>query len=78
MSDRDKEAADLAKAEADVVAGERRVSEQRLRIDHLRSDGHHTALAESLLRTFESTLGEWIAHRDEIVRRIAPIDAGLA
>jgi|tagenome__1003787_1003787.scaffolds.fasta_scaffold18811676_1 hypothetical protein len=77
MFDRDREAADLARAEADVAEGERRVSEQRLRIEHLRADGHDTALAESLLRTFESTLGEWIAHRDEIVRRIALIDAGL-
>ena len=75
--DRDKERRDLAKIEASIIEGERRISEQRLRVDELRRNGRETAEAETTLRSFEDSLVEWRHHRDSIIALIAQIDAGL-
>ncbi|WP_201833803.1 hypothetical protein [Microvirga zambiensis] len=58
----------LAKAERDIAEGERRVTRQMILIEKLRHDGHDTVEAEHLLLTLETTLAEWQAHREEILR----------
>jgi hypothetical protein len=71
-----KEREDLAKAEADITAGEKRVSEQILLIDELVRDGHDVTEAGELLQSFEDTLEQWRWHRqlilDEIRRQEGP------
>ncbi len=71
-----KEHQDLAKAEADIAAGERRVAEQILRLEELSRDSHDTTEAERLLRNFEETLEQFRVHRqlilDEIARQEGP------
>jgi hypothetical protein len=44
----------LAKAERGLQATREVIAEQRLLIEELRRDGHSTALAEQLLRTFQA------------------------
>lgn len=68
----------LNQADTHVVNGERRVSEQRMRLEQLRADGYQTGEAEHLLVNLEQTLAQMQAHREVILRTIAQIDAGLA
>lgn len=67
--------ADLKKADADVVDGQLRVTEQMIRVECWRLPGHDTNQAEELLRTLEATLAGWNAHRLAILDRIAVLDA---
>ena len=60
----------LAKAERDIVEGERRVTRQLVLIEKMRQEGHDTDEAEKLLLTLEDTLAEWHAHREEILREL--------
>ena len=75
--DREREVAALAKADADLVLGEQRIAEQRLRIERLRRDGQDLDQAEEMLRAFQASLQEWQTHRASIVQLIRQIDAGL-
>ena len=65
----------LARAEQDVVDGERRIAAQGDLVERLRRHGHPFELAETLLVTFEETLKIWRAHRDEIRRVLAKLEA---
>lgn len=71
MQAREREVCDLGKAEADILAGERRIAAQIARIATLKADGHDTHEAEKVLATFQATLAEWVAHRHTILARIA-------
>jgi hypothetical protein len=64
------EHAELAKAEADITEGERRISEQIIRIGNLRQSGRDTARAEELLETLKATLEAWYRHRELILDAI--------
>ncbi|WP_018261179.1 hypothetical protein [Methylobacterium sp. WSM2598] len=70
-----REKAGLVKAEQDIVAGERRVAEQDLRIRRLRAEGHDTAQAEQLLEMLGATLAEWQHHRRAILDVIHRLEA---
>ncbi|EIM30781.1 hypothetical protein [Microvirga lotononidis] len=65
-----KEREDLVKAEADITAGEKRVSEQILLIKELARDGHDVTAAEKVLQNFEDTLEQWRWHRQIILEEI--------
>jgi hypothetical protein len=51
-----KERQNLAKAHADIVAGEKRVTEQILLVDELTRDGYDTTEARKLLQNYEKPL----------------------
>lgn len=78
MSALDEEHRHLALADQHIVDGETRVTEQMLRVEGLRADGHETARAEELLATLDATLAEWNAHRAEILCRIARLTEAAA
>ncbi|MBM0206165.1 hypothetical protein JNW90_26490 [Micromonospora sp. STR1s_5] len=73
--DRQLEVEHLAQADRHVAEGQVRVDQQQARLAALGESGFDTALAERLLETLERTLIEWRAHREEILRRLANIDA---
>lgn len=60
----------LAKAEQDLVEGERRISDLERKIAESQAEGRDTMQAERLLGTFRATLIEWQKHRQEILRTI--------
>jgi hypothetical protein len=66
----------LSAADAHVAKAERVISEQMMKVEKLRVDGHDTALAEKILRTFEANLQTLREHRDLIIRTIERIDQG--
>lgn len=76
--DRALEVVRLNQADTHIADSERRVTEQRVRLGQLRADGRATLEAERLLTNLEQMLERLHGHRDEIVRTIAQIDAGLA
>ena len=75
--DRQREVEHLNKAEADIGAGEKRVTEQVMLIERLRSDGRDTREAERFLGNLERMLAEWQQHREDIIKTIRQIDANL-
>ena len=72
----EKERAALDKAEAGIVAGERRVTEQMERIAQLEADGHDIGLAERTLRNLQDTLEQWRAHREAILAELDRLRGG--
>ena len=70
-----REAEHLVLAERHIVEGERRVTEQCLRVETLRADGHDTVEAEKLLRTLKATLVEFCDHRTLILQTKARLAA---
>lgn len=64
----------LAKADRDIVDGERRITAQQLLIEQLRVDEHDTSEAERLLLTLRQTLEAWQSHRDLILQAIARLE----
>lgn len=75
--DRQREVEHLNKAEADIGAGEKRVTEQVMLIERLRSDERDTREAERFLGNLERMLAEWQQHREDIIKTIRQIDANL-
>lgn len=75
--DRQREVEHLNKAEADIGAGETRVTEQVMRIERLRSGGRDTREAERFLQILKRMLAEWQQHREDIIKTIRQIDANL-
>ena len=69
--DAETERAALAKAERDIVEGERRVSAQALRVGRMRANGD----AEHLLLAMRENLAQWHAHRTEILETLRRLDA---
>lgn len=69
------ERATLTRAVRDIVAGERRVTEQEFIVCELEGRGQSTLSATALLRTLRDTLEEWHAHHREIIARIAYLEA---
>lgn len=63
-------AADLKHAEFQVEQGERRIALQRKVISALEADGHPTADARELLRTFEAMHRLHIKDRDGLLREL--------
>ena len=74
MADLLKEREHLAKAELDITDGEKRMTEQIIRIQRLRDGGRNTAQAEEMLRTLEETLKAWREHRQTILDTIARLE----
>ncbi len=68
----------LGEADRHIAVAERNVTEQQLRLDKLRADGHDTKTAEEMLRGFEGVLNTLREHRQMIVKTIDQIDKGLA
>jgi molybdenum-dependent DNA-binding transcriptional regulator ModE len=75
--DRNAEVQRLAQADRHLSIAERAISHQIIEIERLREGGHPTALAEQLLETYRRTLKEMQKHRNEIIKTIEDIDAGL-
>ncbi len=71
-----KEREDLAKADLDIAAGERRVAEQIALIEQMTRKGQNTTEASRLLRNYDETLEQFRFHRqlilDEIARQEGP------
>lgn len=67
MTDPVKEAADLAKADEDIAAGEKRLADQISLIEELKYRGESTEEAEKVRHTFEEVLKVFRAHRQLIV-----------
>jgi hypothetical protein len=61
----------LAQADQDITDGERRVTEQILRIEEMEGRGEDTQRAREMLQTLEATLAEWYRHRQLILDEIA-------
>jgi hypothetical protein len=61
----------LAQADKHITDGEIRISEQLLRIEHLKADGHDTTEANRMLTDLEDQQKEFEAHRQMIVDRLA-------
>ena len=70
MPDPEREWQDLVRAEADIVAGEERLSRQEALVAELQRDGHDTKAAKVLLETLRRTLDEWRTHRAQIIRHV--------
>jgi predicted nucleic acid-binding Zn-ribbon protein len=66
-----KERLELAKADRHIVDGERRVTEQRARIERLTDKGQDTYRSEALLQAMQTTLDTWRVHRALILHAIA-------
>ena len=64
----------LAKADCDIVEGERRVSAQELLIERLHVNEHDTGDAERLLLTLRQTLSAWHGHRELILQAISKLE----
>jgi hypothetical protein len=71
----DQEQAQLVKAELDIAAGQQRVAALEQRIREMRLKGRDTGPAEELLATFQATLAQWHAHRQEILRSIRRLES---
>lgn len=71
MDDQQVNAEELALAEQHVADGERRVAEQRERIERLAANGHDTAVAVSLLQVFEETLDLMYQDRQRLRDKVA-------
>ena len=74
MTDLQKEHEDLAKAELDIIAGEKRITEHIVRIQKMKDTGQSTTRAEEMLRTLEETLEAWRGHRQAILDTIARLE----
>ena len=74
MPDPALERAHLAKAELGITEGEVRVTNQMLRIEEMRRDGHDVREAEKLLLTLRETLAAWYDHREAILQDLAQHD----
>jgi hypothetical protein len=62
--------AHLAKAEKNVVEGERHIGHQERLVAELDRDGHDTSAALALLATFRRSQAEHIAHRDHLLKEL--------
>jgi hypothetical protein len=60
--------AQLLQAHEHVRQAQKRIEEQVILIDRLRSDGHDTQAAERLLTTFIDLMAKLTLHRDELER----------
>jgi hypothetical protein len=69
-----KERQDLDKADADIAAGEKRVTEQITLIERLAAEGQDTTEARKLLRNYETTLEAWRDHRRLILEEIERLE----
>ena len=58
----------LAQARDHVVQAQKRIEQQTILIDRLRSDGHDAAAAERLLATFIDLMTKLTLHRDQLER----------
>ena len=68
--DREMTLAHLAKAEKNVVLGERHVEHQEQIVADLDRDGHDTSQALALLAVFRRLQAEHVAHRDLLLREL--------
>jgi len=58
----------LAQACDHVLVVQKRIEQQTILIDRLRSDGHDTKSAERLLATFVDLMAKLTMHRNELER----------
>lgn len=77
MANMKRELRHLSKANEHIAKAEYAISEQTLRVERLRGDGHDTKLAEETLRAFEVDLTMLLGHREAIIRAIEQIDQAL-
>ena len=73
---REDEVRHLNQADTHVADSERRITQQMLRVEELRRDGHDTREAERMLATLEQTLRSIHEHRAIIISTIRGIDEG--
>jgi hypothetical protein len=57
----------IVEADRHVVEGERRVTEQEVRLVHLRRAGQNVIEAERLLTNLQDLLSQFRHHRDQLV-----------
>ena len=69
------ELANLGKAELDIAEGEERITRQQIIVDAQRAKGEPAVKAEELLQSLNSTLAIWHDHRQQILGRIAYLEA---
>ena len=74
MPDIQREREDLAKADHHIMEGEKRITEQIIRIQRMKDAGQDTTQAEAMLWTFEKVLEAWKAHRQAILDIIARLE----
>ena len=70
MPDPLKEAADLAKADQDIAAGEQRLAEQNVRIREMEQRGEDTVESRKVRRNYEEVLEAFRNHRQLIVNAL--------
>ena len=75
--DRNVEVNRLAEADRHVAEAERVVTGQMIEVERLRCRRRDTSRAEEMLRSFEKNLGVIREHRENIIKMIEQIDAGL-
>lgn len=75
--DRNKEVENLAEADRHIITAERALSRQTAIITRLEEDGHDSSEAIKELHEFEKTITVMRMHRENIIKMIAQIDAGL-
>jgi outer membrane protein TolC len=75
MPDLEQERAALLKADQAIADGERRVTEQKIRIRQLIARGEDTTDALETLRILRESLEIWREHRQSIVDTIARLTA---
>ncbi len=64
----------LQKADADIQAGQHRLSHEQELLNSLRTSRHNTTEAERLVGLMTDSLVEWERHRELIVQRIAYLE----
>ena len=69
-----KERQHLDRADADIAAGEGRVTEQIALIERLAVQGQNTTEAQKLLQSYQETLETWREHRQLIVEEIERLE----
>jgi two-component system, chemotaxis family, protein-glutamate methylesterase/glutaminase len=74
-SELEQEREELVRAEQDVAEGRDRLERQRELLLRLRLSGASLTQAQRLEAVLQTTLEEWIRHRDHIRRRIAYLES---
>ena len=78
MTDLETEREHLAKANRDLVEGERRVSAQMLLIERMRVGERDTSDAELLLLMLQQSLQAWQNHRELILQAITRLESSAS
>jgi len=75
--DRNVEVNRLGEADRHIAEAERVITGQMIEVERLRCQRRDTSRAEEMLRSFEKSLGVIRENRQNIIKMIEQIDAGL-